>query len=89
VVERFSIAAIEQEPLAYAGAIAASLGHYVFPRVGEGNMPRDLREEMSAPAAALEFQPAYALLYEESLGYTGPEDSLAAYESTRSFKVRC
>ena len=35
---------------------------------------------MSAPAAAREFQPAYALLYSESLGYTGPEDALAAYE---------
>jgi hypothetical protein len=80
VVERFSVAAIEQEPLAYAGAIATSLGHFVFPRVGEGNTPREIREGVSAPAAARQFQPAYALLYNESLGYTGSEGSLATYE---------
>jgi hypothetical protein len=81
VVERFSVAAIEQEPLAYAGAIVTSLGHYVLPRVGEGNTPREIREGVSGPAGALQFQPAYALLYKESVGYSGPEDSFAAYES--------
>jgi hypothetical protein len=80
VVERFSVAAIEQEPLAYAGAILTSLGHYVFPVADEGDTPQGIREGVSAPAAAREFQPAYALLYSESLGYTGPEDALAAYE---------
>jgi hypothetical protein len=80
VVERFSIAAIEQEPLAYAGAILTSLGHYVFPATDEGNTPRQIREQVRAPAAAGQFQPTYALLYAESLGYTGPEGALAAYE---------
>ncbi|HEY4918175.1 MAG TPA: glycosyltransferase family 39 protein [Solirubrobacteraceae bacterium] len=80
VVEKFSIAAIEQQPLRYAGAIATSLGNYVFPVATEGDTPRSIREGVSAAAAARQFQPAYALLYAESLGYSGSEGGLATYE---------
>lgn len=83
VLERFSVAAIEHEPLAYAGAILRSLGRYVFPSEGEGNTPRTVREEVTKPANERQYQQAYALFYPESLGYvasTPGAGPLASYD---------
>lgn len=84
VLEKFSVAAIEHQPIAYAGAILGGLGRYVFPRVGEGNRPPETREEVSEPGRARQFEPAFTLLYTDPLGYSGAKaglDPLATYES--------
>jgi hypothetical protein len=49
-LERFSIAAIEQEPVAYLKAILRGLPYYVTPRTGEGYTPAHLREELLKPS---------------------------------------
>jgi hypothetical protein len=84
VLKRFSVAAIEHEPIAYAGAIVRSLGYYVFPSGSEGNGPPETREEVSNPVRVWQFAPAFATFYTDSLGYHSPKadlDPLAAYES--------
>jgi hypothetical protein len=45
-LKRFSIAAIEQEPVAYLKAILRGLPYYVTARPGEGYPPAQLREEL-------------------------------------------
>jgi hypothetical protein len=50
VLEKFSVAAIEHEPWAYARAVARGLSFYVFPRRGEGYSPQEIREALLAPA---------------------------------------
>jgi hypothetical protein len=72
VLRRFSVAAIEQQPLAYVKAIERGLSYYVFPRWGEGYAPQAIRDALldtgtertgnSARAAA-----AVALLYPHSV----------------------
>jgi hypothetical protein len=73
----FSIAVIEQQPIAYLKAIARGLGFYIFPRGGEGYTPRGLRAELMNEASARESQPTFALLYPESRGYMGSAASIA------------
>jgi hypothetical protein len=82
VLERFSVAAIEHEPLAYAAAILRSLGHYLFPRVGEGDTPTSLRAGVTSIANEYFLQRDFARLYPESLGYVGPPGAqpLANYD---------
>lgn len=81
VLKKFSVAAIEHEPLDYTGAIAKGLGTYVFPREGEGYTPRLLREALLERSETHVDQSVFALLYRDDLGYTGPMGALAAYES--------
>ncbi len=81
VLKKFSIAAIEHEPLAYADAIVHGLGVYVFPREGEGYTPRQLRLALVERSETLADQSVFALLYKDDLGYTGSSGALAAYES--------
>jgi hypothetical protein len=52
VLEKFSLAAIEQQPAAYARAVAHGLTFYVFPRRGEGYSPQEIREALVAPPTA-------------------------------------
>jgi hypothetical protein len=46
VLQRFSVAAIEQEPIAYAKAILHGLTFFVSARPGEGYTPEQLRESL-------------------------------------------
>jgi hypothetical protein len=49
-LQRFSIAAIEHEPVAYLKAIVRGLPYYVTARPGEGYTPSQLREELLKPS---------------------------------------
>ncbi|HEV3094139.1 MAG TPA: glycosyltransferase family 39 protein [Solirubrobacteraceae bacterium] len=82
LLQKFSIAAIEHQPVAYIEAIIRGLGFYVFPRLGEGYTPQSLSAEMMSPAQAQAFQAGFTLLYAESLGYTHSTalQPLLAYE---------
>lgn len=84
VVEKFSVAAIEHEPIAYLGAIMRGLGRYVLPSLGEGNTPEQVREDVSNPAQERAEQPAFTPFYSDSPGYLGPPSAfrpLSTYES--------
>lgn len=81
---KFSTAAIEHEPIAYAEAIARGLGFYVSPRVGEGYTPEALLAEViGTPAHARAERPFYAMFYSDAQSYIGPASSagvLSTYE---------
>jgi hypothetical protein len=84
LLQRFSVAAIEHEPIAYAGAIVHGLGLFVSPRPGEGYTPESIREALLEPAGVKSIQPALAAYYPHSRGYTGRSAAvhpLAFYES--------
>ena len=83
VLQRFSVAAIEHEPIAYAEAIARGLSFYVFPRSGEGYTPLGLRAELIEPARSQGAQAEINLLYPHSASYapSGDVGPLSAYES--------
>ncbi len=83
VLQEFSIAAIENEPVAYAGAIARGLGRYIFPRGGEGYTPQGVREAVTDSTAAKSLQKAFTPLYPHSTVYRPTSDGsdLAVYES--------
>jgi hypothetical protein len=83
VLQEFSIAAIEHEPVAYAEAIARGLGRYIFPRGGEGYTPQTMREAVTDSSAAKSLQKAFTPLYPHSTVYRPTSDGhdLAVYES--------
>jgi Dolichyl-phosphate-mannose-protein mannosyltransferase len=83
VLEKFSVAAIEQQPFAYMKAIVGGLGRYVFPRNGEGNTPRGTREGVMLASTERYFKSVFARLFSEDLGYIGSRaavNPLATYE---------
>jgi hypothetical protein len=79
-LQRFSVAAIEHEPLAYAGAILRSLTFYVSPRAGEGYTPSQIREALFARRGVRAVDPAIAAYYPRDHGYLGPAAALTAYD---------
>jgi Dolichyl-phosphate-mannose-protein mannosyltransferase len=84
VLQKFSIAAIEQEPVAYVGAIVHGLSFYIFPRAGEGYTPESIRDALLGPVNERAIEPAIARFYPHSLGYYRPASairSLSSYES--------
>jgi hypothetical protein len=84
LLQKFSIAAIEHEPIAYAAAILKGLTFFVTPRPGEGYTPESIREALLAPAGVKSIQPALASYYPGARGYRGPASaahSLNFYES--------
>jgi hypothetical protein len=83
VLSRFSVAAIEHEPIAYAAAIARGLGRYVLPRAGEGYTPQTIIEELVEPVRSRSVQSYTAHLYPHSKSYdpSGSVAPLRAYES--------
>ncbi|HTD07540.1 MAG TPA: glycosyltransferase family 39 protein [Solirubrobacteraceae bacterium] len=83
VLQKFSIAAIERQPLGYAAAIAHSLGRYVFPRAGEGFTPQNLRDTLLEEPNPNVVPVAAAVLYPNSLMYirTSATHALATYEA--------
>jgi hypothetical protein len=84
LLQRFSVAAIEHEPIAYAGAIVHGLSYVAFPRSGEGYTPESIREALLEPAGVRAIQASLASYYPHTRGYTGGPSAihaLAGYES--------
>lgn len=75
-LQRFSVAAIENEPFAYAGAILSGLSRYVFPRVGEGATPEENLELVTKPEVASKFEQIFAAYFSEGVGYLGSKAQL-------------
>jgi Dolichyl-phosphate-mannose-protein mannosyltransferase len=83
LLQKFDIAAIEHEPIAYAKAVVRGLGFYVFPREGEGYTPSSLDSELLNPAGERAIEPAITAFYAHSSGYrshAGAVGALTAYE---------
>jgi hypothetical protein len=89
VLERFSLAAIEHEPVAYVAAILRSLSYYVFPRAGEGYSPEALKDALldtppQHTGNSSDVQSVLALLYPSGRGLrrsAGAVRSLSWYEA--------
>ena len=84
VLQKFSVAAIEHEPLAYVSAVVHGLTFYIFPRAGEGYTPESIRDALLGPVNEQAIEPAIASFYPHSLGYHRPASairSLSSYES--------
>jgi hypothetical protein len=80
LLERFSLAAIEHQPLAYAGAIARSLAFYLSPRPGEGYTPAGIREALLEAKGVRAIEPALAAYYPHARGYSGSAHATAALD---------
>ncbi len=78
LLQKFSVAAIEHEPIAYAGAIVRALGRYFFPSAGEGYTPESIRQALLDPAEAKQAEPTVALFYRDSLGFHRPASAIRA-----------
>jgi hypothetical protein len=80
-LQRFSVAAIEHEPLAYAGAILRGLSFFITPRPGEGYTPESLREALLSARGAAGVDPAISRYFERSdRGYVGHPSALVSYD---------
>ena len=79
-LKRFSIAAIEQEPVAYLKAILRGLPYYVTARPGEGYTPAQLREEMLNPTRWPKVIEAYYPNYRAYTRQSGSISPLVFYE---------
>jgi hypothetical protein len=83
LLKRFSVAAIEHEPLAYVGAVLHGLTFYVSARAGENYTPQSLREELLNPRGVRHIQPTLSHFYPHQHGFSsGPDGAhaLADYE---------
>jgi Dolichyl-phosphate-mannose-protein mannosyltransferase len=78
LLQRFSVSAIEHEPLAYAAAVLGGVSLYLSPRPGEGYTPASIRGALLEPAGERSIEPAIALLYPHSLGYERPASAVHA-----------
>ena len=81
LLQKFSVAAIEHEPVAYASAVVHGLSFYILPRAGEGYTPESLREALLDPAGEKSIEPAVALFYPHSLGFHRPSSAIHALSS--------
>ncbi len=70
-LQRFSVAAIEQEPVRYMGAIVRGFGFYLFPRGGEGYTPQSMRAEIMNASAEKAGEKLFKTFYSDGLGYVG------------------
>jgi hypothetical protein len=83
VLQRFSVAAIEKEPGAYAAAVMRGLSFYVLPREGEGYSPQALTDALLDTGTqhtgnSIKARPAVALLYPTSTGLHYSSGALTA-----------
>jgi hypothetical protein len=83
VLQRFSLAAIEQQPLAYVSAIGRGLSYYVFPRAGEGYSPQAIRDALldtgtERTSNSVRGADAVAPLYPLSVGTHVQPDAVSA-----------
>jgi hypothetical protein len=83
-LQRFSLAAIRRQPLAYAGAILQSLALYISPRLVEGYTPTSIREALLEAKGTRSIEPTLAAYYPDAHGYRGS----AADESALDFYER-
>lgn len=84
LLQSFSLAAIEHQPLAYAATIAHGLTFFISPRYGEGYTPESIREALLDPGGVRSIQASLASYYPHSHGYLGRPSAdrpLASYES--------
>jgi hypothetical protein len=84
LLKKFSVAAIEHEPVAYVGAVAGGLGRYIFPRGGEGDTPQQLRRQLLKEVYAPDYTLVFDRLYPGSHSYSGTPaqiQPLSQYES--------
>jgi hypothetical protein len=84
LIERFSAAAIEHEPVGYAKSIVRGLGRYIFPSAGEGYTPQGLREALISKVYVLRYHVEFTPFYPDSIGYFGSAakaHALSVYES--------
>jgi hypothetical protein len=84
LLQRFSVAAIEHEPLAYAGAILRGLTFFVTPRAGEGYTPSSLREALLERKGVASIEPAISRYFGGHVsGYVdrgSSTDALVSYD---------
>lgn len=79
-LERFSVAAITHEPLAYAGAIIRSLALYISPSSNEGYTPQSIREALLEAKGAHSIEPALSAYYPHAHGYVGSASAVRALD---------
>jgi hypothetical protein len=84
VFQRFSVAAIEHEPIAYVGIILRGLTYYITPRFGEGYTPDELREELLNWAT---IGPEIALYYPDCQAYTSNPRAATYHPHCRVFPL--
>lgn len=77
---RFSLAAIEHEPLRYSLAILRSLGLYAFPNASEGYTPQSIREALLDSKGTRSVEPALAAYYPHEHGYAAGAGAVAALD---------
>ncbi len=82
LLQSFSVAAIESEPLAFAGAVLHGLTFYVSPRWGEGYTPQTIREALLESRGTRSIEPAIAAFYPHDSGYAGAVGALDSYEAS-------
>jgi len=81
-LQRFSVAAIEHQPLAYVGAILRGLTYFVTPRAGEGYTPSSLRDALLDPKGVASVEPTIASYFtRRDSGYVGHASSTRALAS--------
>ena len=79
LLQRFSVAAIEHEPFAYADAILHGLTFFVSARAGEGYTPSSLREALLDHKGVLSVDPAISHYFRQGdRGYLGHGSSTRA-----------
>ncbi|HEV2974221.1 MAG TPA: hypothetical protein VGX69_04405 [Solirubrobacteraceae bacterium] len=81
LLQRFSVAAIVDEPLAYVGAVAHSLTLYVSPRASEGYTPASVREALLEAKGSRSIEPALSAYYPHSRGYVGSASAAGALDA--------
>jgi hypothetical protein len=83
LMKKFSVAAIEQEPIAYVKAVLHGLTFYISPRAGENYTPESIRESMLGRPGNDEMQPLVRKYYPHSHAANESRSiaSLAFYES--------
>jgi len=84
MLQRFSLAAVDHQPIAYAGAVAHGLTFFLWPRLGEGYTPDSMREALLDPGGVRSIQPALSSYYPRDRGYVGGASAarlLGSYDS--------
>jgi hypothetical protein len=79
-LRRFSVAAIEQEPIAYLKAIMHGLPFYITNRAGEGYTPEQLREALLTVTRWSEVIESYYPHYQAYTSLSGSIGALVFYE---------
>jgi hypothetical protein len=84
LLQRFSVAAITHEPLAYVEAILRSLTFYVSVRNGEGYTPEGIRDALLEAKGVESIQPSISAYYPHDHGYLGSASENSALDSYES-----